>query len=59
MKKIKIFQKDGNVCVSVGNKVVFSRTKTEQTVSIANDIYFYHFYKENPKRDYKHILQGE
>lgn len=46
-KEVEIFVKDGNVCVSVGKETVFSKPKTEQTVSIAHDIYMYHKYKDD------------
>lgn len=56
-KDIEIFAKDGNICVSVGKKIVFSKPKTEQTVSIANDIYMYHKYKDDAKK--QKIIYGE
>ena len=36
-KDVEIYQKNGNVCVSVGKEIVFERPKTEQTVSIAEE----------------------
>ncbi len=49
MRKVELTQKDGNVVLLVKGKEVFSRPKTEQTVAIANSLYFGYKYGESEK----------
>lgn len=43
-KKVEIKTDNGDVIVVNGKKVVFRAPKTNQTIDIARDIYFYHKY---------------
>ena len=45
-KNVDIKLDNDDVIVVDGKKVVYRAKKTEQTITIARDIYFYHKYKD-------------